>query len=184
VNTAGVVLTGPPWEHGDDVVRRTVEVNLLGVVFGCQAAVDVMRERGGRILNIASMSGFGPVPGLAVYAATKAGVLNFGLSLQGDLKRAGVPVRVLTCCPDAADTRLVRDVRDDPASAILFSGGGLLSAERVADRAVAMLDGRRLVRAVPAYRAGMARAGALAPSAGLKVLDVLRRFGDRRRTRG
>ncbi|ONI84575.1 hypothetical protein ALI22I_28920 [Saccharothrix sp. ALI-22-I] len=182
VNNAGVVLTGQPWEHGDDVVRRTVEVNLLGVVFGCQAAVDVMRAGGGRILNIASMSAFGPVPGLAVYAATKAAVLTFGLSLHGDLERAGVPVRVLTCCPDAADTKLLRDVQDDPASAILFSGGGLLSAAEVADRAVAMLDGRRLVRALPAYRAGMARAGAVVPSLGLKVLDLLRRFGDRRRT--
>ncbi|MFI9007577.1 SDR family NAD(P)-dependent oxidoreductase [Actinosynnema sp. NPDC053489] len=182
VNNAGVVLTGQPWEHDDDVVRRTVEVNLLGVVFGCRAAVEAMRERGGRILNIASMSAFGPVPGLAVYAATKAGVLNFGLSLEGDLRRAGVPVRVLTCCPDAADTRLVRDVRDDPASAILFSGGGLLSAQEVADRAVAMLDGRRLVRAVPGWRAGMARVGAVVPSAGLRALAGLRRFGERRRT--
>ncbi|WP_158853572.1 hypothetical protein [Saccharothrix deserti] len=98
------------------------------------------------------------------------------------VKRAGVPVRVLTLCPDAADTKLLRDVRDDPASAILFSGGGLLSAVGVAERAVAMLDGRRLVRAVPVYRAGMARVGAVVPSLGLKVLDALRRFGDRRRT--
>ncbi|WP_367128376.1 SDR family NAD(P)-dependent oxidoreductase [Saccharothrix sp. HUAS TT1] len=181
VNNAGVVLTGQPWEHGDDVVRRTVEVNLLGVVFGCRVAVEAMRVGGGRILNIASMSAFGPVPGLAVYAATKAGVVNFGLSLEGDLRRAGVPVRVLTCCPDAADTGLVRSVRDDPASAILFSGGRLLSAAEVADRAVAMLDGRRLVRAVPGHRAGMARVGAVAPAVGLRVLDLMRRWGDRRR---
>lgn len=181
VNNAGVLATGPVWEQDDDVVRRLVEVNVLGVVHGSRMAVGVMRASGGRILNIASMSAYGPVPGLAVYAATKAAVLNFSTSLQGDLDVAGVPVRVHVLCPDAADTAMVDGVRHDADSAILFSGGGLLPPDEVADRAVAMLDGRRLVRAIPAHRAGMARLGALAPSLGLKVLRLLRRQGERRR---
>ncbi|QFZ20152.1 SDR family NAD(P)-dependent oxidoreductase [Saccharothrix syringae] len=182
VNNAGVLATGPAWEHDDAAVRRLVEVNVLGVVHGSRVAVEAMRGHGGTVLNVSSMSALGPVPGLAVYAACKAAVLNFGLSLEGDLRREGVPVRVLTCCPDAADTDMVRGVRSDPDSAILFSSaGGLLSAARVAERAVGMLDGRRLVRALPAHRAVMARAGAVLPSVGLRAIAVLRRLGERRR---
>ena len=58
---------------------------------------------GGQILILASMSSFGPVPGIGVYAATKAGVLGFTTSMQGDLDVAGIPIRVHALCPDAAD---------------------------------------------------------------------------------
>jgi NAD(P)-dependent dehydrogenase (short-subunit alcohol dehydrogenase family) len=181
VNNAGIARTGKAWEHDDADVRLTVETNLLGVLFGSNAAIDAMRGHGGHILNIASMAAFGPVPGLAVYAATKAGVLNFSTSLQGDLDLAGAQIRVHVCCPDAADTKLVRDVQGDENSSILFSGGGLLDPGAVADRAVAMLDGRRIVRAMPGHRAAMARIGAFAPTVALRLLGLLRRVGDRRR---
>ena len=70
VNNAGVLRAGRVWEQPEEDVALQVDVNLLGVVHGSRAAVGVMRERGGHLLNIASMSGHGPVPGLAVYAAT------------------------------------------------------------------------------------------------------------------
>ncbi|MDN5750579.1 MAG: SDR family NAD(P)-dependent oxidoreductase, partial [Pseudonocardia sp.] len=110
VNNAGVLRAGKVWEHADDDVELMIDANLLGVVHGSRAAVEVMRgsTAEGHLLNIASMSAHGPVPGLAVYAATKAAVLNFSLSLQGDLDLDGVPIRVHALCPDAADTAMVR----------------------------------------------------------------------------
>ena len=184
VNNAGVAPAAKAWEHADAEVARTVEVNLLGMIYGSRAAVDAMGARGGQILNIASLAGLGPVPGLAVYAATKAGVVSFTVGLQGDLDLAGVPVRVHALCPDAADTRMVHDISGSPDSALLFSGGGLLDPGRVADEAVAMLDGRRLVRALPGWRAAIVRGGAAVPTAGLKVLRGLRWYGERRRPGG
>lgn len=181
VNNAGVARAGKAWEHTDDEVELIVAANLLGVVHGSRAAIEVMRGHGGRLLNIASMSSHGPVPGLAVYAATKAGVLNFTTSLQGDLDLAGLPIRAHALCPDAADTALVRAAQASPDSAILFSQRGLLTTEAVADAAVALLDGRRVVRSMPARRAAMARAGALAPRVGLPVLARLRALGEKRR---
>lgn len=181
VNNAGVAPTAKAWEHGDDEVRRTVEVNLLGVMNGSRVAVEAMRVTGGRILNVASLAGLGPVPGFGVYAATKAGVLSFSVSLQGDLQLAGLPIRVHVICPDASDTRMVRDVVDAPDAALLFSGGALLDPGLVADRAVAMLDGRRTVRTMPGWRSAVVRAGAVSPVVGLQVLRALRWWGDRRR---
>jgi NAD(P)-dependent dehydrogenase (short-subunit alcohol dehydrogenase family) len=184
VNNAGVAYAGKIWELSDEEVERTVRVNLLGVLHGSRVAVDHMGQGGGHILNIASMSAFGPVPGLGVYAATKAAVKSLTTSLQGDLDHAGLPIRAHALCPDAADTAMVRDVEDDPDAALLFSGFGLLGAEKVADAAVDLLDGTRIVKSMPAYRAALIRSSDLVPTAGLKTLALFRRLGERRqRTR-
>ncbi|MGQ0574548.1 MAG: SDR family NAD(P)-dependent oxidoreductase [Pseudonocardia sp.] len=181
VNNAGVASAGKPWELSDEDVSRTVEVNLLGVIHGSRAAVTAMRSRGGHILNIASMSGLGPVPGLSVYAATKAGVVNFTTSLQGELDAGRIPVRVHALCPHAADTALVRDARRHPDSAILFSQRALLDPGTVADAAVALLDGRRIVRSLPVHWAALSRIGATMPTVGLRTLAALSALGERRR---
>lgn len=185
VNNAGVLRAGKAWEHPDDDVALMIDANLLGVVHGSRAAVEAMRTRGGHLLNIASMSAHGPVPGLAIYAATKSGVLNFSTSLQGDLDLERVPIRVHALCPDAADTALVRNEQSHRDTAILFSQkAGLLSPDAVADAAVALLDGRRIVRSMPAVRAGLARIGGLLPSVGLPVLARMRAQGDKKRLAG
>ena len=124
VNNAGVMRTVKCWEQSDDDVRLECEVNLLGVIWGSRAAVDAMRAGSGdaHIINIASMSALQPVPGLAVYAATKHAVLGFSGSLQGDLLDAGLPITVHAICPDGADTQLVREHDDEPEAAIIWSG--------------------------------------------------------------
>lgn len=181
VNNAGVAFCAKAWDHPDREVDLTVAVNLLGVMHGSRTAVEAMRESGGgHILNIASMSSFGPVPGLAVYAATKAAVLSFTTSLQGDLDAAGLPIRVHALCPDAADTRMVRDNDANPEAAILFSGTSLLGPGKVADAAVALLDGRRIVRTMPRHRAVLTRVSAIVPTVGLRLLAGVRLIGVRR----
>jgi hypothetical protein len=70
------------------------EANFLGVVWGSRAAVDTMRAHGGHIVNMASMSSFGPVPGLALYGATKHAVLGFTDALRSELMHEGSNVRV------------------------------------------------------------------------------------------
>jgi short-subunit dehydrogenase len=184
VNNAGVLRAGRVWEQPEQDVTLQVEVNLLGVVHGSRAAVEAMRERGGHLLNIASMSSHGPVPGLAVYAATKAAVLSFTTSLQGELDLARLPIRAHALCPDAADTALVREEQASPDSAMLFSQKTLLTPTAVADAAVALIDGRRVVRSIPTYRAGAMRVAGALPRLGLPVLARLRAQGDRRRVGG
>lgn len=182
VNNAGVAHTGKAWEHPDTLVDLTVGTNLTGTMHGSRAAVAAMRDTGGgQILNISSLSAHGPVPGLAIYAATKAAVLSFTMSLQGDLDIAGLPIRTHVLCPDAADTRMVRDVAAEEDAALLFSGVRLLDPSAVADAAMELLDSRAIVRTVPRWRSALVRGGALTPVTGLKVLRGLRWVGDRRR---
>jgi NAD(P)-dependent dehydrogenase (short-subunit alcohol dehydrogenase family) len=184
VNNAGVMRPGAPWEHSDEDVRLTCEVNLLGVVWGSLAAVDAMRTGSGgnrHVINMGSLSSFGPVPGLALYAATKHAVLGFTGSLQGDLLDAGIPIAVHALCPDAADTALLREHDDTPAAAINWSGPRLLSADEVADHAVSLLDSKRLVRTIPAWRGWGARAMAVGGRPALRIAPLLRRQGARHR---
>jgi short-subunit dehydrogenase len=181
VNNAGVLRTQKAWEHDDDQVRLMVEANLLGVIWGSRAAVDAMRAGGGQIINLASMSAFGAVPGLSVYAATKAGVLNFTTSLQGDLRAAGIDIAVHAVCPDAVGTDMVKERAADPDSAIIFSAPKILTAAEVAEKTVALLDSRKIVLVVPAWRGWLVRALAPFPRAGLRMLAAFRRSGERKR---
>jgi NAD(P)-dependent dehydrogenase (short-subunit alcohol dehydrogenase family) len=186
VNNAGVLRTRKVWEHPDDEVRLEVDVNLLGVIWGSRAAVDAMRERGGQnmhVINLGSMSAFTPVPGLAVYAATKHGVLGFTTSMEGDLMAAGLPIKMHVVCPDGADTEMTRERAHEPESAIIWSGPRMLSAEEVAGAVVGLLDKQRMVVALPRWRGVVTRAAALAGRPGLRGAELLRRQGERRRSR-
>jgi NAD(P)-dependent dehydrogenase (short-subunit alcohol dehydrogenase family) len=184
VNNAGAMRTVKSWEHPDDEVRLMVDVNFYGVIWGSRAAVDAMRAAPGgdkHLINIGSLSSLAPVPGLAVYGATKHGVLGFTESLQGDLMLAGIPITVHCVCPDGADTKLVRDEEDKKDSAIIWSSPRMLSAEEVADRTVALLDGTRLVEVIPRYRGWQARTMAMTPRFGLRSTRLMHRMGERKR---
>jgi len=187
VNNAGLLRTGKAWEHPDEEVRLLAEVNVLGVIWGSRAAVEVMRERGGdnmHLINLGSLSSLTPVPGLATYAATKHAVLGFSTSLQGDLQAAGVPISVHVVCPDGADTAMTRERAHEPDSAIIWSAPRMLSAQEVAAHVVGLLDSRRMVVAIPRWRGWVARGIALAGRPALRSGDMLRRQGERKRSRG
>jgi NAD(P)-dependent dehydrogenase (short-subunit alcohol dehydrogenase family) len=181
VNNAGVLRTQKVWAHSDDEVRLIVESNLLGVIWGSRAAVETMRPGGGHIINIASLSSFGPVPGIAVYAATKAAVLSFTGSLQGDMQEAGLDIRAHAVCPDTVATDMVHERATEPDAAIIFSAPKLLSAAEVAEQAVGLLESDRIVLVLPRWRGWVARSLAPFPRVGLKMLAAFRRSGERKR---
>jgi short-subunit dehydrogenase len=74
VNNAGIDWMGPFHEEPDEVSRREIEVNLLGTVCGTRlAAQRMLPRRRGHIVNVSSGVGRAPLPGSAVYSATKHG---------------------------------------------------------------------------------------------------------------
>ncbi|MBO0852262.1 MAG: SDR family oxidoreductase, partial [Nocardia sp.] len=114
VNNAGVLFAGDAWTHTDEQIATILEVNVRGVLAGSAAAIAEMGKAGGAVLNIASLPALTPVPGLALYAATKAAVLSYTTSLQGDLIHAGLPIRVRALCPDVVGTEMVTSRASDP----------------------------------------------------------------------
>ena len=105
------------------------------------------------------------MPGLAVYGATKHGVVAFSESLQGDLDEAGIPIRVHAVCPDGVDTGMVSERAGDDDAAIIFSAGKkLLDPGEVADRIVALLDSKELAPDDSAQASAAAAADAPLPA--------------------
>lgn len=178
VNNAGVLATGDAWTMSDADVRRMVEINLLGVIWGCHAAIARMTT--GSILNVASISSITPAPGMAVYGATKHGVLGYSLSLEGELRRANKPIAISALCPDAMAGEMTKAVKHDPAAGILFSAGNQLTLDAVADAAIDQIDKKQLVRTLPLYRAALIHLFRPFPSLGLPVLEQLAKLGRRR----
>jgi short-subunit dehydrogenase len=97
-----------------EALARTIDVNLTGVVRTVWATLPHVTERRGYVLLVSSAAALMPGPGLAVYAATKAGVEHFGASLRLEVAHRGVAVGVVHPC--WIDTDLVRDHRRDIAT--------------------------------------------------------------------
>jgi NAD(P)-dependent dehydrogenase (short-subunit alcohol dehydrogenase family) len=177
VNNAGVGYDGDLAELSDDQVRGLVEVNTLGTMWGCRAALGAFGPAGGDIVNIASLSGHGPVPGLSVYAATKAAVVSLSLSLSAETTRR---VKVHAVCPDGVSTAMVAAMRPDGrGKELVASGGRMLTAEEVAAEAVALIGRSRVVRTLPGWRGGVLRLAALTPNASKRLEPLFRRQGRR-----
>lgn len=183
VNNAGILRTSKAWEHSDDEVRMLVEANFLGVLWGSRAAVEAMRALGGDIVNMASMSSFGAVPGLAVYGATKHAVLGFTLSLQGDLDDARIPIRTHAICPDGVDTGMVREREAEEDAAIIFSTPRFLRPEEVAEQIVAVIGERKPLAILPRSRGVLVRSMALFPQFSLRLLPLFKKTGQRKRAK-
>ncbi len=181
VNNAGVLHTGNAWDHSDAAVQQMVDVNLLGMLWGARAAIEAMRAKGGHLINIASMSSITPVPGLAVYGATKQAVLGLTISLAGDLERAALPIKVSAVCPDGIDTDMVRNVRGSKEAGIVFAAPKLLTVEEVAGVVLDLVDKPRLAVSVPRFRGALAHVLRPFPTFSLQALKPFLWFGERQR---
>ncbi len=177
VNNAGVGTDGRLADLTDEQVRRLVEVNLLGYLWGMRTALSAL-EGGGDIVNVASLSALGPVPGYSVYAATKAAIVSATMSVSAEVPDG---VRVHAVCPDGVQTALLDG--QDPAglgAALTHSGGRILTVDETADAAVALVGSRRVIRTLPAWRGAVVRVGTLAPSLAKPAATLFAAQGRRR----
>jgi short-subunit dehydrogenase len=179
VNNAGVLGAGDAATQPDEIIERVVRVNLLGVIHGTRAAVGSMRAHdGGHVVTIASLASWVPVPGEAVYAATKAGVLSFTLGLQAELTAAGVrDVRLTAICPDGMLTPMLSDVLEEDGLALSFSAPRLVEPAEVAERVVEVLERPRLVSSVPRWRGAQVRLMSGMPDLMLRAAPLFTRMG-------
>lgn len=102
---AGAGYFGGIHDYGVEQIQRMVSTNLLGTIWLARAAVEHYRQEGagGDIVIIASAAGMGMGAGNeAVYAATKAGQIQFGTSLDREVRREGIHVAVVA--PAAVNT--------------------------------------------------------------------------------
>jgi short-subunit dehydrogenase len=141
VNNAGFGLVGLAASRDRDEQLRMIDVNMRALTELSLAFVDSLSRHRGGLLNVGSMAGFLPGPGMAVYYASKAYVLSFTEALHSELRVRGVRVTVL--CPGPVPTEF--------AARAGVSGGlapGFLtqSAEQVAQAGFrGLMQGQRTV---------------------------------------
>lgn len=102
VNNAGFGLVGLASARDRDEQLEMIDLNMRALTELSLAFVDSLARHRGGLLNVGSMAGFLPGPGMAVYYATKAYVLSFTEALHSELKPLGVRVAVL--CPGPVPT--------------------------------------------------------------------------------
>lgn len=110
VNNAGVYGPMGPVEDVDwGDWARTIEINLMGTVLPCRAALPYMKSAGrGKIINLSGGGATAPLPRMSAYAASKAAVVRFTETLAEEVRADGIDVNAVA--PGALNTRLLDEV--------------------------------------------------------------------------
>ncbi len=110
VNNAGVGVAGGFFDTRDEDWEWLLRVNLWGTIHGTRAFAPLLRARGqGRIVNVASASGFCNLPSLLAYGTTKYAVVGLSEALRAELLPSGVMVSVV--CPGLVRTSILDAAR-------------------------------------------------------------------------
>jgi NAD(P)-dependent dehydrogenase (short-subunit alcohol dehydrogenase family) len=113
VNNAGYLGRATTFAtHARADWRQIIEVNLLGTMQVTQAVLPIMiRQGGGRIINLGSLAGKEGLAGIAAYSAASAGVISFTKALSREVAKHGVFVNCVA--PGPIDTEMIHNLGDE-----------------------------------------------------------------------
>ncbi len=134
VNNAGITRDSLLMRMKDEDWQAVIDTNLTSIYRASKAVMRaMMKARGGRIVNIASVIGVTGNAGQANYAAAKAGIIGFSKSLAKEVGSRGVTVNVVA--PGFIETDMTRDLPDSAREAMLgqIALGRLGSPQDIAD---------------------------------------------------
>jgi len=143
-NNAGIVAGKQTfWEYSARDIEKTIAVNVNGVMHVTRVFLkDMINQRRGHIVNIASASSYIPLPHGSVYASSKWAVLGWSESLRLELEEEGGDLHVTTVCPSYIDTGMFKGVK-----APLFFP--LLEPEETANRVIQSLKKNEIMLILP-----------------------------------
>ncbi len=104
VNSAGIGIGGSFGDQATKAIDLQLGVNLRAALVVTRESLPLLRASGGHIVNLASIAGTIPTPGLAVYGATKAALIAFTRSLNREEEEHGI--RATAICPGFVATRM------------------------------------------------------------------------------
>ena len=180
MNVAGVLRPDFIADIKPADIDLTFDVNTKGAIHGTQAAFRVMRnqpdENGrGHIINLASMAGIAPVPGMSIYTASKFALRGYSLAIAHELRKYSISITVI--CPSGADTPLVEPYKHKDQAALIFIAP-LLSTEQVVraivDRALVK---RPMEITLPRARGLLAKTAGSFPGLARRLADSMTRTG-------
>lgn len=114
VNNAGVHLKKPVWEVDADELDVVLDINVRAMFLACGRYVELHKEVGGAIVNIASMGGIMALPSAAAYVTAKTAVVGLTRSVAVDAAAYGIRCNAVS--PGFIDTNMTRAIlAKDPA---------------------------------------------------------------------
>ena len=116
VNSAGIGIAGTVESLQGKHIDLQLNINLRGLLLVSREAIPLLRQTRGWIVNLASIAGTTPTPGLTVYGATKAAVIALTRSQNAELDGDGV--RAIAICPGFVDTAMAEWSGIDPVEMI------------------------------------------------------------------
>src|SRR5205809_2978194 len=144
INNAGLGDSGPFAESDPDRNKEMTVVNVATLTLVTRHLLPRMiAQHRGAILNVSSSAGFLPIPGSAVYAATKAYVTSFSEALRAELRGTGVSVCAL--CPGPVRTEFQEVAKRPGGQPEMGSKIFLVSVRQVARAGLAALEADRPV---------------------------------------
>ncbi|MFJ4210935.1 SDR family NAD(P)-dependent oxidoreductase [Paenarthrobacter sp. NPDC089675] len=153
VNNAGFGTRRPLVEEDPDVIASEIALNVSALVDITRAFLPGMLASGkGALVNVASTAAFQPIPGMAVYGATKAFVLSFTEAVAHETK--GSDLRVLALCPGATRTEFFEVLGSESAAV-----GAMQSSAQVVETALKALGGNTTPASVVSGWANRVAAG-------------------------
>jgi 3-oxoacyl-[acyl-carrier protein] reductase len=180
VNVAGIVRPGNVHELTPEALISQLHVNAQGMMLGTQTAARwTVRQGNGHIVNIASLAGIAPIPGLAGYTASMFAIRGFSLAVAHELAPHGVSV---TCvCPDAVETPMLDLEMSHDAAALAFSARRYLAIEEVGRVIFDQVLARRPLEVVILrHRGWLAKLTSLWPASETWLLPKILRDGRKR----
>lgn len=178
-NVAGVLRENWVSDITEADVNLHFDINVKGTIFGMQAVLPTMLEqKQGHIINIASIAALSPVPGLALYSASKFAVRGYSLAAGIELAQQGISVT--TICPDAVQTPMLDQQKDKAQAALTFSGSRALTPEEVVNSILAALKDKPLEVILPPMRGVVAKFANAFPALAANQLQKIQQQGLKR----
>lgn len=176
LNSAGIIEPGFIHETSLEKVNRQVDINLKGTIYGVHFVSRIMaNQKAGHIINISSIAGIAPVPGLNIYSATKFGVRGFSLAVAQELQEHQVKVSVI--CPDAVKTNMLDYQKDKKEAALTFSSNKILTVDDLNQTILYLLAKPKYEVWLPKSRGVLATIAALFPKLTSKLKNKLIKKG-------
>ncbi len=129
----------------------TVKISLYGARNTCAALLPFMKQKGGYVVNVSSLSGIVGLIGYAAYSSAKFGMIGLSEALRSEYKQHGIHVTSL--CPPQVDTPLLSqtDLTKPPEVKAINANSGILQPREVAEALIKGLERREAI-IVPSVR--------------------------------
>lgn len=173
VNNAGLNHRGEIDKFEPTQLADIINTNLTAPIVLTRAALPHL-ERGGSVVQLASIAGMVPVPGEATYSASKAGLRAFARAVAYEMEARGIHVGCV--CPGPVDTGFLGDLETVPD---IVLSQPMITADDVAEGVMRCIDERIDEIALPRRSGRLATMAYLMPDFAKKIRPVLEKRGAR-----